>query len=308
MKKQIIIHGNAKYVCKNLPKQSIDIVLTSPPYWGLRNYGGERNQIGSELVYSDYIKTMVSLFRDLKPALKDDGVVWLNLGDIWWSKSLCRSKPIEAMYGNRKLGHSIDRSNIAIENQRGGLSKDQGLIKAKDIVGMPWRIALALQDDGWFLRQDVIWSKSNPQPERKLDRFTKAHEYIFMLTKSQKYYFNPNLATEDAVDGSTRQQRSVIAVTSERFKNEHYATMPLKLAEKLLAPVVRKNCIVFDMFSGMGTTGIASKFLGASYIGVELHKPYASESAKRLGIHASVVNLARKGKRKKQLKALIKTI
>ena len=183
--------GDCRELLKQMPEQSVQCCVTSPPYWGLRDYGHE-DQIGLERTPDDYIQTMVDLFREVRRVLKDDGTLWLNLGDTY-----------SAYNGGAGPGSRLSKNQT---EQRPKLSTGYGLqcksLKPKDLIGIPWRVALALQADGWWLRQDIIWHKPNPMPESVTDRCTKSHEYIFLMSKSERYFFDSEGIKEDAVCGA----------------------------------------------------------------------------------------------------------
>ncbi len=192
---------------KSMPEKSVQTCITSPPYWGLRDYGHD-GQIGLETTPEEYIAKMVEVFREVRRVLRDDGTLWLNLGDSYWSDTLSRKDPVESMWGNRPASDISDgRGNIPRVNRRGGLGAAPKGIKPKDLVGIPWRVALALQADGWWLRQDIIWHKPNPMPESITDRCTKAHEYIFLLTKSAIYFYDSDAISETPKGNMGRPQQ-----------------------------------------------------------------------------------------------------
>jgi DNA modification methylase len=254
---------------KSMPEKSVQTCITSPPYWGLRDYGHD-GQIGLETTPEEYIAKMVEVFREVRRVLRDDGTLWLNLGDSYWSDTLSRKDPVESMWGNRPASDISDgRGNIPRVNRRGGLGAAPKGIKPKDLVGIPWRVALALQADGWWLRQDIIWHKPNPMPESITDRCTKAHEYIFLLTKSSRYYFDSTAIMEpakyagtllkasdpktaknaakgvfggtsagfsqhDTLVGDRRNRRSVWTINTKPYTGAHFATFPEKLVEPMV--------------------------------------------------------------------------
>lgn len=185
----VILQGDSLEVLKQLPNELVDCVVTSPPYWGLRDYGVE-GQLGLEKTPEEYVAKMVQVFREIRRVLKKEGTLWLNLGDSYAS--------------NGREGGDIDKDRgMDIERGRGRLNK-HSVIKPKDLVGIPWSVAFALRADGWYLRQDIIWHKPNPMPESVTDRCTKAHEYIFLLTKSPKYYFDSEAVQEVAITDEDR--------------------------------------------------------------------------------------------------------
>ncbi|MDW9726327.1 site-specific DNA-methyltransferase [Sinorhizobium meliloti] len=194
-----ILNGDCRDILKTLPDASVHSVVTSPPYFGLRDYGHD-GQIGLEPTPADFVSEMVSVFREVRRVLRDDGTLWLNLGDSY-----------AGSWGAQgRSGQMSDRSVISAQqvaaaakktSRTGSIPEGSGL-KPKDLIGIPWRVAFALQDDGWYLRQDIIWHKPNPMPESVTDRCTKSHEYLFLLTKSQRYYFDADAISEQVADTS----------------------------------------------------------------------------------------------------------
>jgi len=266
-----IIQGNCLNVLSTLDSQSIQCCITSPPFYGLRDYQMD-DQLGLEETPEEFVTNLVDVFREVRRVLRDDGTLWLNLGD------------------------SYARSNSKL--------------KPKDLVGIPWRVAFALQADGWYLRQDIIWHKPNPMPESVTDRCTKSHEYIFLLTKSKRYYYDHEAIKESCisenrsreknngesavdtkkrgsggccgVSSSTRNKRSVWTVTTMSYKGAHFAVFP----EKLIEPCVLAGCpsssTILDPFAGSGTTGLVAKRLGCGFVGVELNQEYVEMARNRL--------------------------
>jgi len=298
-----IICGDALTELKKLPAESVDCCITSPPYWGLRDYG-VFGQLGLEKTPEEYVAKMVEVFREVKRVLKKEGTCWLNLGDSY--------------NGSGGAGYQFgDPKKPRIEHFNNPNQKYKGL-KPKDLVGIPWHVAFALQADGWYLRQDIIWHKPNPMPESVTDRCTKSHEYIFLLAKSQKYYFDNEAIKEPAKDaesyngrrkktGGRREneqadkyikqnfggikagtlfekvnKRSVWRINTKSFKEAHFATFP----EDLIVPMVLAGCplkgIVLDPFMGSGTTALVAKKLGRNYLGIELNPAYIKIANKRL--------------------------
>ena len=243
--------------------------VTSPPYYGLRNYGDEENQIGHEQTPEEYVEEMVKVFRLVRDCLTDDGTVWLNIGDSYYN------------YRPGK-GQALSKQTLAKNDQdlptkcaRRG-NKLDGL-KEKDLIGIPWLLAFALRADGWYLRQDIIWNKPNPMPESVRDRCTKSHEYIFLLSKSQNYYFDV-----DAIKEPTRRKRSVWDITKKPYKDAHFAVFPPDLIEPCIKAGSERGDVILDPFIGSGTTAMVSKQLGRDYIGCELHEEYGKLIQDRL--------------------------
>jgi len=308
-----IILGDCITGMRTLPDASVHCCVTSPPYWGLRDYGhGE--QIGLEQTPEAYVARMVEVFREVRRVLRDDGTLWLNLGDSYagsWGN-----------YGGQNRGKGTQREIISgssahqssydgLEKWRPPTTNPPGL-KQKDLVGIPWRVAFALQADGWYLRQDIIWHKPNPMPESVTDRCTKAHEYIFLISKKPHYYYDHEAVKEPARNWGTRDRsemrdgttdpklkhhglkgkawennpmknkRSVWTVTTRGYKGAHFAVYP----EELITPCVLAGCpvggTVLDPFTGSGTTAIAALTNRRNFIGCELNSDYAQLAEDRI--------------------------
>lgn len=269
----MLIQGDCLASLRQIESNLVNCCVTSPPYWGLRDYGAD-GQLGLEATPDEYVAKMVEVFREVRRVLRDDGTLWLNLGD----------------------------SYAASTNRVSGL-------KQKDLVGIPWRVAFALQADGWYLRQDIIWHKPNPMPESVRDRCTKAHEYIFLLSKSERYFFDSNAMQENAVrghggskfhlgktaihqanrtsikeriDNGKRNRRSVWTVTTKPFKGAHFATFPPDLIEPCVLAGSPAGGVVLDPFLGSGTTALVAQRNGRSWIGCELNPIYADMAIKRI--------------------------
>lgn len=261
-----ILQGDAYHVLARLPDESVQCVVTSPPYWGLRDYEFE-GQIGLEPTLPQFINRLVLVFHEVRRVLKPDGTLWLNIGDGYTS-------------GNRGW-RAPDRKNPA-RAMTIRPPTPEGL-KPKDLLGIPWRLAFALQDDGWYLRADVIWNKPNTMPESVKDRPTRCHEYVFMLTKSDRYYYDYEAVMEDnGINGAPRNKRTVWDINTTPFRDAHFATFPQTLVEPCLLASSRKGDFVLDPFFGTGTVGVVCERLGRKYIGIELHEKYVELSVKRL--------------------------
>ena len=358
-----IIKGDCLQSLKKLEDQSINTCVTSPPYWGLRDYGTAEweggdpdcdhvanpnatkkmgneefnknrpsrestktkgyyekecpkcgaikkdSQLGMEDTPEEFVDNLVKVFREVKRVLRDDGTVWLNLGDSYGQQ---KGKGFNA---NAKEGYIVSRRK-ELQKKQGNINVKTNL-PPKNLIGIPWRVALALQQDGWYLRQDIIWHKPNPMPESVKDRCTKAHEYIFLLSKSPKYYFDNEAIKEDCVgkderkwadsyekagsikqgetnanikrtkryskDGSfKRNKRSVWTVTTKPFKGAHFATFPMDL----IKPCVLAGCpvggTVLDPFAGSGTTGIVAAGNDRNAILLELNEDYIQLALDRM--------------------------
>jgi site-specific DNA-methyltransferase (adenine-specific) len=258
-----VMLGDCLESMKTLPDKCIDTCVTSPPYFGLRNYGDER-QIGLEEMPEDFIVKLVEVFREVKRVLRDDGTLWLNLGDSYWNNFGGGSPTMTT--GNAQAVRARGRSN----------KPKHDLFKIKDLIGIPWRVAFALQQDGWYLRQDIIWHKPNPMPESVTDRCTKSHEYIFLLSKSSKYYFDSEAMQQPSVGGGTRNRRSVWTVSTKPFKGAHFATFPPELIEPCILSGCPVGGTVLDPFGGSGTTAGVAVSNDRNAIICELNPEYAS--------------------------------
>ena len=348
-----ILHGDCRTVLPTLEEKSVQTCVTSPPYWGLRDYGTatwlggddacehsaspvkgvvaclkcgamrQDSQIGLEATPSLYVETLVNVFREVRRVLKDDGTLWLNLGD---SYARAAEKGQHKPGDSGKQGYVYDRGGgrasacmpkTSTEGSHDGVvrrgeSSGQPRVRlrpqAEDLVGIPWRVAFALQRDGWFLRSDVIWEKLNPMPESVLDRPTKAHEYVFLLSKSERYFYDADAIAEEAtgrdpgnrvhrgahayehgdehhrtkgglteVGARTKKnKRSVWTIGSEPYSGAHFAVMPTALAVPCVLAGSRIGDTVLDPFGGSGTTGTVANELGRNAVLVELNEEFIS--------------------------------
>lgn len=236
--------------------------VTSPPYWGLRDYDYP-DQIGAEPKLEDYIRDLVVVFREVRRTLRDDGTLWLNIGDCYTSGGRTWRAPDKKNPG-RAMGYRPDTP--------GGL-------KPKDLIGLPWRLAFALQADGWYLRSDIIWNKPNCQPESVKDRPTRSHEYVFLLSKAEQYHFDAERIQEPAVIGKAKKnRRTVWNINTEGFKGAHFAVFPTQLVELCVLAGTARGQTVLDPFLGTGTVGLVSKRLDRRCVGIEM-KPEFAEMA-----------------------------
>lgn len=297
-----ILQGDCRQTLAQLADKTVQTCITSPPYFGLRDYGHE-GQIGQEQTPQAFVAELVDVFRGVRRVLKDNGTVWLNLGDSYSSggngggaEGTKQATNVGALLGPKKtIGYG-----------------------PKQLLGIPWRVALALQDDGWYLRQDIIWHKPNPMPESVTDRCTKAHEYIFLLSKSPKYYFDAEAIREESSPssiarahlcggtpspknlagvengvyaapmstaksyGQGRNKRSVWTVATQPYAESHFATFPPDLIEPCILAGSRHGDLVLDPFNGSGTTGQVALQWQREYVGCELNPEYIELTHKRL--------------------------
>lgn len=308
------ITGNCLDILPTLEANTIQCCVTSPPYFGLRDYGID-GQLGLEKTPEEYVEKLVQVFKEVRRVLADDGTLWLNLGDG---------------YANNKDGNTQDMSTSGLHytnpnkdleqfrNEQQFKKRVPPGLKPKDLIGAPWRVAFALQADGWYLRQDIIWHKPNPMPESVKDRCTKSHEYIFLLTKSARYYFDQDSIREphkriwDATNGGSistgrmveaggavgdmsshpkgyplpnpngANRRSVWTITTKPFKEAHFATFPPEIPEICIKAGSKPGDTILDPFSGAATTGLVAERLGREYIGIELNPDYVKMADKRV--------------------------
>lgn len=257
----VILEGDAFTALQRLPDASVQCVITSPPYWGLRDYNN-LNQIGLESSLPQFINSLTAIFREARRVLKNDGLLWLNIGDGYTS-------------GNRTWRAPDKKNRARAMDVRP--PTPQGL-KPKDLMGIPWRLAFALQDDGWFLRADIVWNKPNAMPESVKDRPTRSHEYLFMFSKAEKYYYDRAAILEP----NGRNCRTVWDIHTQGFAGAHFATFPTKLVRPCVMASTRLGDRVLDPFFGSGTVGSVAKELGRRYVGIELNPDYVALAANRL--------------------------
>ena len=288
--KDTILYGDCRTTIPTIT-EPIQMCVTSPPYYGLRDYGGEENQIGQEGSPEEFIDQLVEVFKKVRDVMVDDGTLWVNMGDTYYNYRSDGNYPKQTV---SKTNQDLPNFSPARGNKLKGL-------KSKDLIGVPWLLAFALRKDGWYLRQDIIWHKPNPMTESVKDRCTKSHEYIFLLSKSKNYYYDNEAIKEPAKDWGTRDRtngkyhnkgtglqphtglsksyptknkRSVWTVTSKPYKEAHFATYPPDLIEPCIKAGSKKGDIILDPFMGSGTTAMVSKQLDRHFIGCELHDSY----------------------------------
>ena len=305
--KDTILYGDCRETLKNLTNSSIQMCVTSPPYYGLRDYGGEKNQIGQEQTPEDFIDELVKVFSIVRDKLKDDGTLWLNIGDSYYNyrPSKGKSYPKQTVSKTKQdLPDYSSKRNNKLSN-----------LKEKDLIGIPWMLAFALRADGWYLRQDIIWHKPNPMPESVKDRCTKSHEYIFLLSKNKRYYYDneaikepvkQDWGTRNRANGkyhnsgsglqphsgltksyTTKNKRSVWSVTNKPYKHAHFATFPPDLIVPPIKAGSKQGDIILDPFMGSGTTGMVAKQHGRYFVGCELHDDYSELIRQRMPVEIS---------------------
>lgn len=298
-----ILLGDAVDRLKEVPNQSVRTCVTSPPYWGLRDYGHDQ-QLGLESTPQEFVKNLCNVFDEVWRVLANDGTLWVNLGDSYNNASSNRTGI---------HGYKDGRTNRDLRLR----AKSAEGLKPKDLAGVPWRFAFAMQDRGWYLRQDIIWAKPNPMPESVTDRCTKAHEYIFLFSKEPRYFYDIDAIREPLAASSIgrlaqdienqagssrahagaktngpikaagsiekgRNKRSVWTVPVASFKEAHFAVYPPALIEPCIKAGSAPGDTILDPFSGSGTTGEVALKLGRQYLGCELNSDYAKLSEKRI--------------------------
>ena len=267
-----IFHGDCLDVLPTLEKESVNCVVTSPPYYGLRDYG-EQGQLGQEDHPTEYIEKMVEVFRLVREVLSPDGTVWLNLGDSYSASGRGGNPPDSE---HKKQGRNKGSLSTGAE-----WAKPPEGYNRKNLLGIPWKVAFALQEDGWYLRQDIIWNKPNPMPESILDRCTKTHEYIFLLSKSVRYYFDMNAIKERSCDGGVRHKRSVWTIGTPNYPLPHFATFPTSLVRPCVLAGSPPGGCVLDPFFGTGTVGEVAAEEGRDWIGIEINEEYCEIAENR---------------------------
>lgn len=323
-----VIEGDCREVLAALPADLAQTCITSPPYWGLRDYG-VAGQLGLEATPEEYVARMVEVFREVRRVLRPDGTLWLNLGDCYAASSSSNhgrgaARPAvngrgQVQRGNgwenpprRRPSFRRDGAPEMVAGHRGGFA-----LKPKDLVGIPWRVAFALQADGWWLRSDIIWAKPNPMPESVTDRPTKAHEYLFLLSKSEQYFYDADAIREPDcgrssgngfdrperlsmapgnqeqwTPGSGRNRRDVWNISAKPFAGAHFAVMPWDLVEPCVLAGSKPCDVVLDPFAGSGTVGMVARRHGRQFVGAELNPDYARMARERIRSDAPLLNAA----------------
>jgi DNA modification methylase len=299
----VIYNADCRDALATLPAESVQTCVTSPPYFGLRDYQ-VAGQIGLEASPDCYVAEMVAVFREMRRVLRDDATVWLNLGDSYAGSGKGRGGSFDAERPGWSLtpGKRMERG----EGRWGGGDTPVAGLAGKQLIGIPWRVAFALQADGWWLRSDIIWAKPNPMPESVTDRPTRSHEYIFLLSKSAKYYYDAPAIAEPATSpsrkfgvgrrdgpsfsqsprmqepGGERNKRDVWEIPTQPYAAAHFATFPPKLIEPCILAGCPVGGVVLDPFAGAGTTMLVAKKHGRKSIGIELNSDYCDLITQRL--------------------------
>lgn len=296
------MEGDALTVLRTLPDCSVQMCVTSPPYFGLRDYGVV-GQMGLERAPQDYVANMGDVFAEVHRVLRNDGTLWLNIGDSYAGGA----------GGRGDAGNLIEGKPTSVKHNGERIKRILGDLKSKDLIGIPWMLAFMLRSRGWYLRSDIIWHKPNPMPESVTDRPTKSHEYLFLLSKSPTYYYDADAIAEQSVDpvgvgrggslarigadrfvaqnahrgpppisSGQRNRRSVWSISTMPYSEAHFATFPPKLIEPCILAGSAKGDTVLDPFMGAGTTGLVADRLGRNAIGIELNPKYAEMARKRI--------------------------
>lgn len=312
-----IINADCREGLRSLPDASVQVCVTSPPYYGLRDYGHD-GQIGLETSPDEFVSQLVDVFREVRRVLRDDGTLWLNIGDSYAAQRGGSHQPAETLAGG-KGGRMADGA-IVNRDRHAGYNPTRNAaaigLKHKDLIGIPWMLAFALRADGWYLRQDIIWHKPNPMPESVRDRCTKAHEYIFLLSKAEKYFFDDEAIKEKAVSVSgggfsqkyaeaqpthgamqlnrpdtngLRNKRDVWSVPVRSYNGAHFATFPPALVEPCILAGSSEGDVVLDPFGGAGTTGLVADRLQRDAILIELNPEYAALARLRITADAPLL-------------------
>jgi len=303
-----IMQGDTRESMRTMDAASVQTCVTSPPYFGLRDYG-HSGQIGREPSVGQYVEALVDVFREVRRVLRDDGTLWLNLGDSYAAERGGTAMPAQTVAGGEGgKGDIVAHRGMGGDYQPHRKASAMGL-KHKDLIGIPWRVAFALQADGWYLRQDIIWHKPNPMPESVRDRCTKSHEYLFLLAKSERYYFDAEAIKEPANpknhrdsrgirrtapgttphdgfrDGrryDTRNRRSVWSITTKPYNNAHFAVFPEALVKPCVLAGSKPSDLVLDPFAGSGTTLAVALKHNRRAIGCELNPEYVALAEARI--------------------------
>ena len=261
----MIIIGNSLEKLKELQSSSVQCIVTSPPYWGLRDYDNEE-QLGQEKTPEEFVSNLADIFEEGKRVLKDDGTAWINIGDT---------------YFGAKGGAWVGDNSITTEETGGEYRIKKKAppkhiyLKTKDLIGVPWKFAIEMQKRGWYLRQDIIWHKPVPMPESVNDRLQKSHEHIFLFSKKKNYYFDAMAIAKPSVDGDRLVRlQDVWTIPTSNYQGAHFAVFPEKLPELCIKAGTKEGDIVLDPFMGSGTTAYVAQKLSRKWIGIELNPEY----------------------------------
>jgi len=260
-----VIHGDAREVIRDLPDDTFQSVITSPPYWGVRDYG-VKDQLGAERRLEDYVSALVGVFSEVRRVLRPDGTFWLNIANTYTS-------------GGRKTRQEDAKNKGRAMSYRP--PTPEGL-KKKDLIGVAWQLAMRCQAEGWYLRNDIIWHKPNCQPESVKDRFTVSHEYLFLFSKSERYFFDQEAIKEPTLDGNgLKNRRTVWSINTEPCPEAHFAVFPKSLVRPCVLAATQENDLILDPFYGAGTVGIVARELGRRCVGIELNGDYVEIARRR---------------------------
>lgn len=267
-----VLVGNVLDQLKGIPDEAVQTCVTSPPYWGLRDYD-HPDQVGLEETPEEYVEKLVEIFREVRRTLTPDGTLWLNIGDSYTpDHAQARNTP------DKNWGKHNPIRGSRVRDSRG----PTGDRKPKDLTGIPWMCALALRGDGWYLRSEIIWDKPNVMPEAVFDRPSKAHEHIFLLSKSPQYWYDADAVKERGVTTETRNCRTVWSIPTKPYPGAHFAVFPEELPRRCLRATSKPGDIVLDPFAGSGTTLAVAVELGRKYVGIELNPKYQPLIEERL--------------------------
>lgn len=268
-----IINSDCIEGLKQIERNSVQTCITSPPYWQLRDYG-QKDQLGTEKTPEEFVARMVQIFREVRDVLRDDGTIWINLGDTFCGGGgYCPTAP-------------SNQAGSKQSTNRGVKAKPRPVppgFKAKDLVGIPWMVAMALRAEGWYLRADIIWEKSNGMPEAVKDRPTRCHEYVFLLTKNPHYFYNAEAIKEETTEGANkRNKRSVWKINQKPYAGAHFAVFPEELVKTCMLAGSKEGDLVLDPFVGSGTTGAVANKLKRNFIGIDLNPDYCIMAEERI--------------------------
>ena len=270
----VILKGDTRDIIRRLPANTFQCAITSPPYWGVRDYG-VADQIGAEPDLTKYIESLVDVFAEVRRVLRPDGTFWLNIGNTYTS-------------GGRKWRDEDSKNKGRAMSYRP--PTPEGL-KKKDLIGVAWMLAMACQNEGWYLRNDIIWYKPNCQPESVKDRFTVSHEYLFLFAKSEKYSFYQEATKQPtALGNGSKNRRTVWSVNTEPCADAHFAVFPRALIRPCILAATKENDLILDPFYGAGTVGIVAKELGRRCVGIEINPDYVQIAKRRTsGVQAALI-------------------